>query len=82
MKKEQTPPDIQPGTIAYKKQSNRQIKTNPPYKPEHIIKSTDLTVTTPQNTYHKQVFKIPRLTKNQFLQDDDTPADIDPENDS
>lgn len=70
--KRNDPPDIQPGSIGYKKLTDRQAKTNPLYKPEHILRSNDLTVTTAQNTYHKQIFKNPRKSINPLLQVDDT----------
>lgn len=67
------PPVIQPGAIAYRRLTDRQAKINPLYTPEHILQSNDLTVTTAQNTYHKQIFKNPRkLTQNPVLQIDDT----------
>lgn len=79
--KRNDPPDIEPG-IAYRKQAERQIKTNPVYRPEHVIKSNDLTVTTPQNTYHKRVFKIPRKMTSDtlMLQTDSDTSDDDAEN--
>lgn len=73
------PVDIEPGTIGYRKQSERQSKTNPLYKPEHILQSNDLTVTTTaKNKYHKQCFKKPRkLTDKSLLQIDDSLTNLD-----
>lgn len=76
------PPDIEPGSIGYRKLTDRQAKTNPLYKSEHILRSDHLTVTTPQNTYHKQVFKKPRqlIDKTLLQVDDTTSPDDDTEN--
>lgn len=70
------PPEIEPGSIAFKSLPKRQLKINEIFTPKHIIKSTKITVTTPQNTYHKQSFKKPRKLKDSsFLQDShDSPS--------
>ncbi|KAG5900248.1 hypothetical protein JTB14_018229 [Gonioctena quinquepunctata] len=64
--------------MGYIKTSERQTKTTSLYKPEHILKSNDLTMTTPQTTKHKQYFKPPRkMTDQNMLQVDDTSTDDD-----
>lgn len=77
--KRDDPPDIEPGTIGYRKLTDRQSKTNPLYRPEHIVRSNNLTVTTPLNTYHKQVFKKPRkfIDKSLLQVDDPSGSNLD-----
>ena len=69
-KKRIDPPDIEPGSIAFKSLPKRQLKINEIFTPKHVLKSNGITITTPQNTYHKQSFKKPRKLKDSsFLQD-------------
>lgn len=43
--------------MGYPNLPKRQVKTKPPYRPDHILQATDLTVITLQNTFHNQLFK-------------------------
>lgn len=52
------PPDIQPRSTGYRKQTEKQSKTKPPFYPDYIPgTNNEFTVTTLNDTYHKQNFQ-------------------------